>query len=112
MSGFMSVLPTRRIVHVKIININSGEYPFQVVLVEDDKVVAEDFEFFFVADPSLVKLYPTRESAVHGELERLHEEYSKERRKLRIQQQRYKWALRQVEDYKHFDELQNPIFTQ
>ncbi len=72
----------------------------------------KNFESFPIPDPSFVKLYRTEKEAEKSELAKLHKQYSAERRALRVQQQKYKWALRQIEDYKHFGALQNPIFIQ
>jgi hypothetical protein len=104
-TGFMAVWPTRKVVKVRIDHCRNV-FPFIVSAVDP----LERFEAFPIADPSLVQLYPSLKAALAGELEKLHEEYCKERRRLRTQTRRYKWALRQVEDYKHFEELQNPIF--
>lgn len=112
--GYLSVWPTQKIVKVKI---ELADCKFRVTSLErgvdigGNPIMFSDFDSYTVADPSLVKLYPSYKSAFKGELKKLHSLYAKERRALRIQQERYKWMLRQVEDYKNFEKLQNPFFT-
>jgi hypothetical protein len=107
MTGYMAVWPTQKLVKVKI-EPCQHVFPFVVSAVDP---LEKNFESFPIADLSFVKLYKTEKEAEKGELAKLHKQYSAERRALRVQQQRYKWALRQIEDYKHFGSLQNPIFT-
>ena len=102
----MAVWPSRKLVKVKIEPCQSV-FPFRVSAVDP---LEKNFESFPIADLSLVTLYKTVRAGEKIELEKLHKQYAAERRALRHQQQKYKWALRQVEDYKHFGELQNPIF--
>ncbi len=104
--GFMSVWPTRRLVKVKIEHC-SCVFPFLVSAVDLNE---KDFESFPIPHPSFVTLYKTEKEGEKAELAKLQKEYADERRALRVQQQKYKWALRQVEDYKHFGALQNPFF--
>ena len=102
----MAVWPTQRLVKVKIEPCLSV-FPFVVSAVNP----LDRFESFPIPDLSFVKLYKTEKEGEKAELAKLHKQYAAERRALRIQQQKYKWALRQVQDYKHFSALQNPIFS-
>lgn len=104
--GYMAVWPTRKLVKVKIEPCRYV-FPFLVSPVDPNE---KDLAPFPIADPSLIRLYKTLEQAEKAELELIHKEYSAERRKLRVQQQKYKWALRRIEDYKHFGHLQQPFF--
>ena len=103
----MAVWPTQRLVKVKIEPCGTV-FPFMVVAADPKE---KRFESFPIPDPSFVKLYRTEKEGEKGELTKLNKQYAKERRALRVQQQKYKWSLRQVQDYKHFGSLQNPIFS-
>jgi hypothetical protein len=105
-TGFMAVWPTRKLVKVKI-EPCQAVCPFRVSAVDP---LEKNFESFLVSDISFVTLYKTKKQGEKVVLESLHKQYAAERRALRHQQQKYKWALRQIEDYKHFTELQNPYF--
>ncbi len=103
----MAVWPTQKLVKVKIEPCQCV-FPFLVSAVDPNE---KNFESFPIPHPSFVTLHKTENEGEKAELSKLHKQYSAERRALRVQQQRYKWALRQIEDYKHFGSLQNPIFT-
>jgi hypothetical protein len=107
MTGYMAVWPTQKLVKVRIEPCQSV-CPFRVVAVDPNE---KKFESFLIPDPSFVELHRTELAGEKCELDKLNRQYSKERRALRVQQQKYKWALRQVQDYKHFGALQNPIFV-
>lgn len=102
----MAVWPSRKLVKVKITPCQTV-FPFLVSPVDP---LEKSLEPFPIADLSLIRLYKTAEQGEKIELNKIHREYSAERRALRVQQQRYKWALRNIEDYKHFGALQNPFF--
>ena len=125
--GFISVWPTRRIVKVKIEPdkdhkryVNRWSYPYKISSLEkgvkignafddhfgDNPHEAKTSESFNIADPSLIKLYPSQKSAEKGELEKLHEQYTEEKRVLRIQQERVKQANKQIAEYKAFKQIQ------
>jgi len=106
MSGYMAVWPTQRIVKVNIEPCGIV-FPFMVVAADPKET---RFESFPIPDPSFIRVHKTEADAERCELAKLNRQYAKERKALRIQQQKYKWALRQVQDYKHFGSLQNPIF--
>lgn len=116
LDGYISIWPTRRIVKVSITKLSNTDYPIRVTSLERGVSIGgfetskKSFDYFDIADISLITVYPTYAKAVKTELESIHETYAKERRALRHQQLRYKWTLRSVDDYKHFDELQVPFF--
>lgn len=116
LAGYISIWPTRRIVKVSITKLLNTDYPIRVTSLERGVSIGgfetskKSFDYFDIADISLITVYSTYTTAVKTELKNIHEMYAKERRALRHQQLKYKWALRSVEDYKHFDELQIPFF--
>lgn len=106
MIGYMAVWPTQKLVKVKVEPCHTA-LPFFVSAVDPNE---KNFESFSIAHLSFISLYKTEKEGEKAELTKLNKQYAKERRALRIQQQKYKWALRQVQDFKHFGKLQNPIF--
>lgn len=104
--GYMAVWPTRKLVKVKV-EPCQHVFPFLVSPIDPNE---KELAPFPIAKLSSIRLYKTLEQGEKIELNKIHKEYSAERRALRVQQQRYKWALRRIEDYKHFGSLQQPFF--
>ena len=107
MTGYMAVWPTQKLVRVKIEPCQCV-FPFVVVAVDPKE---KNFESFPIPHPSFVTLHKTEKEGEKAVIASLNKQYAQERRNLRVQQQKYKWALRQVQDYKHFGALQNPVFS-
>jgi len=105
--GWMAINPDEQIVKVRVDRVKNGEYPFVISPI----IPMDGFTSIHFADLSFMELFPTCQAAEKATLEKLHKRYADERRALRVQQQKYKWALRNVEDYKNFGKLQNPFFT-
>jgi hypothetical protein len=105
--------PTRRIVRVKIEKVQNGEYPFKAVSLEPVNISGMPMccdvhceNAFFFADLTVLTTYKTRRQAEKAELEKLQDEYCEARSSLRKVQNYYKLKHRQLQDYKHFGELQ------
>lgn len=120
--GYISVWPSHRIVKVKIDRCSwqTCGYPFVVTSLKKGvhlekgvefsgltQMNCEGFEQFYIADPSLVNLYPSRKAAEKCELDKLHDQYLIEKRALAAQQKRVKWANKRIAEYKKFNELQS-----
>jgi len=103
--GYIAYGPSRRVVRVEVNYCHDASgYPFKVVCLERTM----DFNFN-IADLSLIAFYRTKEIGLACELAKLHNEYAKYRRALRASQKIYKTALKRVQEFKAFGELQTPL---
>ena len=120
---YMAAWPSKRIVKVRVepANFPNSGYPYRIVSLEPSVDIVngifivmdariEGVNGFYVAGLEVVTLYKTRRGAEKAQLEELHKQYAELRRALRTAQKHYKWALKAVEDYKAFKQLNTPIF--
>ena len=111
-----SVALQQKIVKVKIEPCENSEYPFRITSLEKDIKIGgssdfgEGWDYYNIIDPSFIELYPTQEAGEKAELEKLHKHFAEQRRTLREQQRRYKWSLKQVQEYKSFKRNSDTIF--
>lgn len=101
--------PSRRVVKVKV-ELLSNNNIYKITSLEPTVNINDDDEnskTILLVDLILVTLHETRKKAEKSALENLHEEFSKERRKLREQQRQYKISLNRIAEYKKFKQIQS-----
>ena len=112
--GYIAVWPSNRIVKVKIERCNwrTCGYSFIVVSLEKGVKIGTDcyyfpdgIAYFYIADPSLITLYKSREEGEKAELEKLHDQHLTEKREMRKQEKRVKLANKRIAEYKRFKQI-------
>lgn len=121
----MAHWPSQRIVRVKVDTVKTLpkriQYPLKVVSLEPSVDIsngvvmysdARDTNGFYIAGLEVITLYKTRRQAEKAELKKLQDEYAAERKAVRTQAKRYKWALKRVQEFKAFKQVQTPFFSE
>ena len=115
----MAHWPDHRIVKVRMDKGCWNGYPYKITSLEPSITIRNGIPMysdahcddgFYVSDFSLVTLYPTRRKAEKAQLEVIHQQYADQRRELRNAQTRYKNALKRLQEYKAFKQLQTTVF--
>ncbi len=107
MTGYISVLPDKRIVKVKIDNTGKSQFfPYQIT--------ALDIGFIFgstgtnkmcVGNISNLTLHPSRQKAFKSELEKFHKAYCEAKKARREAEQKEKWANKRVFEFKNYERI-------
>lgn len=119
----MAHWPSQRIVRVRVEKSNwrTCGYPLKVVSLEPSVDIsngiimcndAREKNSFYIAGLEVITLYKTRRQAEKAQLEKLQDEYAAERKAVRTQAKRYKWALKRVQEFKAFKLVQTPFFSE
>ena len=108
--GFICRWWDNRIVKVKVEKSDNNRFPLKLVSLEPGVDIGNDGGSMGIVDLSLVNFYKTEKEARKTELEKLHKQYRTEKKALRLQEKKVKWANKQISEFKSFGQIHSMVF--